>query len=73
MVRTITDPEFLKKNYPCGVGGCQEVVSHELEDTVNGLSGYCCRTHALVHTFGENLKDLHEKAMEKIQPPSGLL
>jgi hypothetical protein len=70
MVRTITDPEFLKKNYPCGVGGCQEVVSHELEDPVNGLWGYCCQTHATLHCLGANLKELHEEAIKKISLPS---
>jgi len=69
MVRPITDPELLKKKYSCGVGGCQEVVSHELDDRANGLWGYCCQTHATLHSLGRNLKELHEEAIMKNSLP----
>ena len=69
MVRKITDTEFLRKNYRCGVGGCQEAVSHGLEDPVNGLWEYCCQTHATLHNLGTNLKEPHEEAIKKIAPP----
>jgi hypothetical protein len=69
MVRVITDPEFLQKKYRCGVGSCQEVVSYELDDRVNGLCGYCCTTHATLHNLGINLKELHEDAIKKISLP----
>jgi hypothetical protein len=69
MVREITDPEFLRKNYLCGVGGCQDRATYELEDQFNGLRGQCCKTHATLHNLGVNLKEIHEEAIEKIQLP----
>jgi hypothetical protein len=71
MVRIITDPEFLRKNDCCGVGGCQDVVSYELDDRVDGLWGHCCQPHATLHNLGVNVKELHEEAMKKLAlPPS---
>ena len=70
MVRPITDTELLKKKYPCGVGGCEEVVSYAnlmIGSTVCG--GIAVKLMLMFHNLGFNLKELHEDAIRKIALP----